>query len=190
MITDAQICAEALRIVAEAQAEQPAPIAGSDNDIKASARAIDDEQARILMLKAITKAQAGEREDAARLCNEATSRARAIADAMARTNALRAVAQAQIQATCHYQAIDTARMIEDVETRINTLRAVAESLALYSPVFRTDEIVRNSWRAVTTDQGLWELLCLANSFIVAEPTLLSALLAGADWVAEFLQSPS
>jgi hypothetical protein len=87
-------------------------------------------------------------------------------------------------------ALATARSIDDLDMRVYALRAVAKSLTDAGHIEQMRALIQDSWREATTYQEMWGLLSLARFFIVADPALLPALIAGADWVTEFLQTPT
>ena len=186
-IEDASTRARALGAVAKAQAA-----AGAWDAATTTARAIEDASTRAEALGAVAQAQAvgGERSAALALLDEAITTTRAIEAASTRAYALRAVAQAQVAAGLRDEAMTTARTIEDADTRASTLSAVARAQAAAGEYAKLRNLVQSAWRQATTRDEMWGLLSLANHFIIADPPLVPALLAGADWVTEFFKSPS
>ena len=186
-IENASTRAQALRAVAQAQAAAGLLEAAAllCDEAAATARAIENGSTRARVLSAVAEAQA-----AANLWEPALATARAIENASTRAQALSTVAEAQAAAGLWEPALAIARAIEDDDTRAEALSAVSLSLEHAAQAVQLRVLVQSSWHQATTYDEIWKLLSLASSFVIADPALLAALLAGADWVAEFLQPPA
>src|SRR6476469_7943438 len=103
-----------------------------------------------------------------------------------REKTLSAIAQALATAGQFTTATELARTIEDTDIRAQTLRDVAMALIRANEVLHLRTLVHQSWLQAATHQELWQLLCLAHRFIIADTELLPALLSASDWVRDFL----
>ena len=183
-----RIAALSTVVIAQTNAGHIAAAATLWEQITVAASEIEDIDTQIRVFSTIAAAHTELERTAEALTfwDKAAVSARAIEDSGSRAKALRTVATAQAKAGAWKHALATARAIEAPTQRASALRIIAENLLRYTEVEYLDHLVQHAWREATTYEEIWALLPLATHFIIADSTLLPALLDGAEWVNAFL----